>query len=96
MGRRASRDDDGNARHVSSGFAGRSTLSATESTGAPPKWTGWYYDMFEDREISATKNASFVADYFTLTNEGEVRYLGADTPRLGVFLVDSAASPGPW
>src|SRR5262249_10451195 len=24
-----------------------------EETSEPPKWTGWYFDMFEDREIGA-------------------------------------------
>jgi hypothetical protein len=62
-------------------------------SGEPPKWSGWYFDMFEDREQGASKNASFVADYFTLTNAGEVRYLGADTPRLGIFVVDVGGEP---
>jgi len=59
------------------------------SSGAPPKYTGWYFDLFPDREIGAQKSAAFVADYFTLTNAGVVRYLGAETPRLGVFVVDT-------
>jgi Protein of unknown function (DUF3160) len=59
------------------------------SSGAPPKWTGWYFDMFEDREIGATKSPAFVADYFTLTNEKLIEYLGAEGPRLGVFVVDT-------
>ncbi|MDB4932079.1 MAG: hypothetical protein JWM10_4563, partial [Myxococcaceae bacterium] len=59
------------------------------SSGAPPKYTGWYFDLFPDREIGAEKSAAFVADYFTLTNTDAVRYLGADTPRLGVFVVDT-------
>jgi hypothetical protein len=57
-------------------------------SGEPPKWTGWYFDMFEDREHGATKAASLVADYLTLTNDGVVAYLGADGPRLGVFVID--------
>ena len=68
-------------------------------SGEPPKWTGWYFDMFDDREHGATRSTSFVADYFSLTNEGEVAYLGADGPRLGVFVVDvggeSRAMVGP-
>src|SRR5206468_3792849 len=47
-------------------------------TGEPPKWTGWYFDMFEDREHGATKHTAFIADYFTLTNAREVAYLGAE------------------
>lgn len=62
-------------------------------SGEPPKWTGWYFDMFENREIGASTASAFVADYFTLTNRQEVAYLGADGPRLGVFVVDTAGQP---
>ncbi|TKD10085.1 DUF3160 domain-containing protein [Polyangium fumosum] len=62
-------------------------------SGEPPKWTGWYFDMFEDREIGATRTADLVADSFTLTNAGQVAYLGADGPRLGVFVVDAGGAP---
>ncbi|HVK71041.1 MAG TPA: DUF3160 domain-containing protein, partial [Polyangium sp.] len=62
-------------------------------SGEPPKWTGWYFDMFEDREIGATRSADLVADVFTLTNAGQVAYLGADGPRLGVFVVDTGGEP---
>lgn len=64
-----------------------------EDSGQPPKWTGWYFDMFEDREHGATASAAFVADVFTLTNAGEVLYVGADGPRLAVFLVDVGGEP---
>jgi hypothetical protein len=59
----------------------------------PPKWTGWYFDMFDDREHGAIKGTSFLADYFTLTNLNEVAYLGAEGPRLGVFVVDTNGEP---
>ena len=62
-------------------------------SGEPPKWTGWYFDMFEDREIGATRTADLVADYFTLTNANQIAYLGADGPRLGVFVVDAGGEP---
>ncbi len=62
-------------------------------SGAPPKWTGWYFDMFEDRELGASESVAFVADYFTLSNRGEVAYLGAEGPRLGVFVVDVNGEP---
>lgn len=62
-------------------------------SGQPPKWTGWYFDMFEDREHGASKTSAFVADYFTLTNKGAVQYLGAEGPRLGVFIVDTGGEP---
>ena len=41
-------------------------------SGEPPKWTGLYFDMFEDREIGATKQTAFIGDTFTLTNESQV------------------------
>lgn len=63
------------------------------STGEPPKWTGWYFDMFEDREHGATLATDFIADCFTLTNAREVAYLGAEGPRLGVFIVDTNGEP---
>lgn len=63
------------------------------STGEPPKWTGWYFDMFQDRQHGATKSTAFIADYFTLTNAGEVAYLGAEGPRLGVFILDTNGEP---
>jgi hypothetical protein len=62
-------------------------------SGEPPKWTGWYFDLFPDREIGAEKAADFIADYFTLTNANQVRYLGAEGPRVGVFVVDVNGSP---
>jgi len=73
------------AEHVPNGGYG--------DTSEPPKWTGWYFDMFEDRELGASRTSAFVADYFTLTNAGKVKYLGADGPRLGVFVVDVGGSP---
>ncbi|MDI1445625.1 DUF3160 domain-containing protein [Polyangium sp. 6x1] len=62
-------------------------------SGDPPKWTGWYFDMFEDREDGAMRPASLVADYFTLTNAGKVAHLGVDGLRLGVFIVDTGGEP---
>lgn len=62
-------------------------------SGEPPKFTGWYFDLFPDRHISAERSTAFIADYFTLTNTDTVRYLGAETTRLGVFVVDTNGSP---
>jgi len=62
-------------------------------TGEPPKWTGWYFDMFEDREIGANRTPAFIADYFTLNNADKVAYLGAEGPRLGVFVIDVGGEP---
>jgi len=62
-------------------------------SGAPPKWTGWYFDLFPDRHHSAERTPAFVADYFTLTNLGEVAYVGAERPRMGVFVIDVNGEP---
>ena len=63
-------------------------------SGGPPKYTGWYFDMFTDRHHGALKYAGFIGDYFTHTNGGgQVNYLGASGVRLGVFLVDTNGEP---
>jgi hypothetical protein len=38
------------------------------------------------------RGADFIADYFTSVEEG-IAYAGATSPRLGVFVVDTAGSP---
>lgn len=58
-------------------------------SGEPPKYTGWYFDLFPDREHGAQRRVDIVADYFTLTNANQVRYLGIDRAALGVFVVDT-------
>lgn len=62
-------------------------------SGAPPTWTGWYFDMFEDREHGASRTSAFVADYFTQTSAGRVKYVGAEGPRLAIFVVDTTGAP---
>ncbi len=62
-------------------------------SGEPPKYTGWYFDLFPDREIGALRDVGLVADWFTLTNVGEVRYLGIETTALGVFSIDTPGEP---
>jgi len=62
-------------------------------SGAPPKWTGWYFDLFPDRHHGAEHMPAFIADYFTLSNIEKVAYLGADRPRLAVFMVDVNGEP---
>ncbi len=62
-------------------------------SGEPPKWTGWYFDLFENRHLGATRTSALVADYFTLTNAGAVAYIGTDGPRLAVFVVDAGGQP---
>jgi hypothetical protein len=60
---------------------------------APPKWTGWYFDLFPDRHHGAERIPAYIADYFTLTNAGRVAYVGAERPRLGVFIIDVNGEP---
>jgi hypothetical protein len=61
-------------------------------SGEPPKWTGWYFDMFENRHRGANRTSALIADYFTLTNIEQVAYVGIEGPRLAVFVVDSGES----
>jgi hypothetical protein len=62
-------------------------------SGEPPKYTGWYFDLFPDRELGAERGVDLVADWFTLTNVGEVRHLGIEKAALGVFVVDVGGEP---
>lgn len=52
-----------------------------------PTYTGWYFDLFDDR-TDAIAHADLVADVFT-SGEGPVSYLGVKAPALGVFVVDT-------
>ncbi|HEY1816136.1 MAG TPA: DUF3160 domain-containing protein [Kofleriaceae bacterium] len=60
------------------------------TTGGPPTYTGWWFDMFRNRELDGLAPASFIASYFT---GGKIAYLGATDPRLGIFVVDSGGPP---
>jgi hypothetical protein len=62
-------------------------------SGEPPKYTGWYFDLFPDREIGAERGVDLVADWFTLTNADQVRHLGIEKAALGVFVVDVGGQP---
>ena len=62
-----------------------------ETTGHPPMYTGWYFDLFLDREKDGMRGAEYIADYFT-SQEG-VAYVGATAPRLGIFVVDAGGPP---
>ena len=62
-------------------------------SGEPPKYTGWYFDLFPDREIGAERGVDLVADWFTLTNADQVRHLGIEKAALGVFVVDVGGEP---
>ncbi|HEY0480334.1 MAG TPA: DUF3160 domain-containing protein [Kofleriaceae bacterium] len=59
-------------------------------TGAPPSYTGWWFDMFRRREVDGLTPADYLASFFT----GEsIAYVGATAPRLGVFIVDTGGPP---
>ena len=60
-------------------------------TGHPPMYTGWYFDLFIDRQDDGMRGADYIADYFT-SQEG-VAYVGATAPRLGIFVVDAGGPP---
>jgi len=62
------------------------------STGSAPTFTGWYFDMFHARD-EALEGASFIADYYTSTEDSAAAYAGVKGVKLGVFVVDSAGAP---
>jgi len=64
---------------------------SVEITGYPPMYTGWYFDLFYERQADAMRGADFIADYFT--SQQGVTYVGAAAPRLGIFVVDAGGPP---
>lgn len=64
---------------------------SVEITGHPPMYTGWYFDLFYDRQSDGMRGADFIADYFT--SQSGVTYVGATAPRLGIFVVDAGGPP---
>jgi hypothetical protein len=60
-------------------------------TGHPPMYTGWYFDLFLDRQADGMRGADYIADYFT--SQEAVAYVGAAAPRLGIFVVDAGGPP---
>ncbi len=56
-----------------------------------PTYTGWYFDLFDDRS-DAIAQTDLVADYFT-SGQGEVAYVGVRPPSLGVFIVETGGRP---
>jgi Protein of unknown function (DUF3160) len=62
-----------------------------QTTGYPPMYTGWYFDLFLDRQADGMRGTDYIADYFT-SQEG-VAYVGATAPRLGIFVVDTGGPP---
>ena len=60
-------------------------------TGHPPMYTGWYFDLFLDRQEDGMRGADYIADYFT--SQEVIAYVGATAPRMGVFVVDTGGAP---
>jgi hypothetical protein len=60
-------------------------------TGYPPMYSGWYFDLFYDRQGDGLRGADFIADYFT--SEAGVTYAGATAPRMGIFVIDAGGPP---
>ena len=64
---------------------------SVEVTGHPPMYTGWYFDLFLDRQADGMRGADYIADYFT--SQEVVAYVGATAPRIGIFVVDAGGPP---
>jgi hypothetical protein len=60
------------------------------TTGGPPTYTGWWFDLFRDRERDGLAPADYIASYFT---GDAISYVGATAPHLGVFVVDTGGPP---
>ena len=60
------------------------------TTGGPPTYTGWWFDMFRRRELDGLAPASYIASFFT---GDKIAYVGAQAPALGVFVVDTGGVP---
>ncbi|MFO0748209.1 MAG: DUF3160 domain-containing protein [Myxococcota bacterium] len=65
---------------------------APGSSGGPPTYTGWYFDLFQRRQEDGLKEADLVADVYTSTNAG-ISYLGVGAARFGIFVVDRGGEP---
>jgi hypothetical protein len=63
------------------------------STGGPPSYTGWYFDLFRERVLEGLGDAAFIADYSTSGYTQKIAYAGARGPELGFFVVDTNGSP---
>jgi hypothetical protein len=59
----------------------------------PPTYTGWYFDLFPDHQHDAKAGGDFVSDVYTSTAEESILYLGAGTPRMGLFRIDTGGAP---
>ena len=66
---------------------------APGNSGAPPTFTGWYFDLFRRREAEGMAASDLIADYYTAINRGEVAYAGVAGVQLGLFVVDTGGRP---
>jgi hypothetical protein len=62
------------------------------SSDSPPRYTGWYFQLFPGT-ASALDSPAFVGDFYTSSNSGQVTYAGATEPTLGLFVVDTGGAP---
>ncbi|HMZ38542.1 MAG TPA: DUF3160 domain-containing protein, partial [Leptospiraceae bacterium] len=69
-------------------FLSMITEMSPGGTGGPPTYTGWYFDLFYDRN-DALRSPALIADFYTSVNEQKVAYAGVSGARLGVFLVET-------
>jgi hypothetical protein len=60
------------------------------TTGGPPTYTGWWFDLHRRRKDEGLARADFIASYFT---GDQISYVGATAPRLAVFVVDTGGPP---
>ena len=74
-------------------FLGMVVEMTPGSSGGPPTYTGWYFDLFRGRSEEALATSAFIADYHTSSYLNQVVYAGATGPRMGVFVVDAGGAP---
>nr|HEX4315742.1 hypothetical protein [Kofleriaceae bacterium] len=60
------------------------------TTGGPPTYTGWWFDLFRHRELDGLAPNDFIASFFT---GDTIAYAGETEPELGVFVVDVGGAP---
>ncbi|HMU37400.1 MAG TPA: DUF3160 domain-containing protein [Pseudomonadota bacterium] len=63
------------------------------TTGEPPTYTGWYFDLLRRRSSEGLSSAKLIADYYTSTELQEVSYVGTNDVVLGLFVVDTGGPP---
>jgi hypothetical protein len=71
-------------------FLGMVSEIGPHGSDGRPTYTGWYFDLFIDRE-DAIAQADLIADYVTMPRG--VGYLGVASPVLAIFAVDTGGGP---